>query len=74
MEDDVDPRRGPLEGPGIANISLGDLRAKLLERGVRPADERPHVVATGQQLFDDVLAEKSPGARDQRFQTDIPTA
>ena len=64
MKDDVDPRQAA-DTASRSRMSPRTTSTPSVEFRIRAAAERPHAVAAGDELLDEVQSEEAPGAGDQ---------
>ncbi len=64
MEHDIHVSAGIAHRRAIANVGAHGLHAEGLQIGIASPGKRTHTVAPGDELFDDIASEESPGSGD----------
>jgi hypothetical protein len=66
MVDDVRPRGGPADSPGVEQVADDQFNAEAAQEGevAGGADESPHVFAAADELLGDMTAEQPGRAGD----------
>ena len=66
--DDIDAPTSVSRSLGVAQVALNRLDAGSVQLRISLPRNRPHLVAAGEQHFDQIQAEETPGAGDKSFQ------